>query len=59
MNGTPDLGLGSIFQKLVADYPLVIFYNQQCDIGINVNCVCAIIISKHVMLSFAFSGAEY
>ena len=51
--------LGSVSQNLVVDYPLVIFCNQQGHIGTNVNYLCAVIISVHmIFLSFVLSRAE-
>ena len=42
----------------VVDYPLVIFYNQECHIGTNVNDLSVIIIRIYIMLSFEFSSAQ-
>ena len=50
--------LASIFQNLVVDYPLVVSYNQQCQIETNVNYLCAIIISIQLLLSYASSCAK-
>ena len=53
MNGTRVLAPFS--KRLLMIKPaLVIFYNQQCDIGTNVKCVCVIIISIHVMFLLYF-----
>ena len=46
--------LASFFQNLFVDYPLVIFYNQQCHVGSNINYLCVIIISMHIILSFVY-----
>ena len=46
--------LASFFQNLFVDYPLVIFYNQQCHDGSNINYLCVIIISIHIILSFVY-----
>ena len=46
--------LASFFQNLFVDYPLVIFYNQQCHVRSNINYLCVIIISIHIILSFVY-----
>ena len=40
-----NASLACIFQKFVADTPLVISYNQQCHTETKLNYLCAIIIS--------------
>lgn len=49
--------LGSIVQKLLVSYALVVSYPQHCQIRTNVNYWYAIIISTN-MLVFTFSVAE-
>ena len=49
--------LGSIVQKLLVSYALVVSYPQHCQIRTNVNYWYAIIISTN-MLVFTFSLAE-